>query len=123
SRDHWKPALLDFRDGGSRQPCAGPHHDKTSGPPEGKSLVARTVGKTFVAFSQLQCSRKPSRAAVRNSMINYSKKPCSTALLRLRAKTRVGANGGGLCGYSGPCLPEKMRRHAGHSRAGHSRHA
>src|SRR5205807_10003790 len=83
SRDHWKPAVLDFRDGGSRQPCAGPHHDKTSGPPEGKSLVARTLGKTFVAFSQLQCSRKPSRAAVRNSMKNYSKKPCSTALLRL----------------------------------------
>src|SRR6266699_3185032 len=81
--DYWKFALLDIRHGRSHQLCTRAGDDKISGSAKGKSLVAKTLGKTFVAVSQLQCSRKSTRLAVNKSMKKLVQKPSSTALLRL----------------------------------------
>src|SRR5437899_1620521 len=71
--DHWKPALLDIRHGGSHQLWARADDDKISGSAEGKSLVAKTLGKTSVALSQLQCSRKSTRLALTKQWKNQFK--------------------------------------------------
>src|SRR6266700_5604107 len=76
-------ALLDIRHSRRHQPRPGTNHDKTGGSAERKRLVAKTVGKTFVALSQLQCSRKSPRPALRKSMRKIPQKRISTASLRL----------------------------------------
>src|SRR5437868_13329511 len=71
--DDWKFALLDIRHGRSHQPCTRAGDDKISGSAERKSLVAKTLGKTLVALSQLQCSRKSTRLAVSKQWKNQFK--------------------------------------------------
>src|SRR5260370_36899254 len=82
SGDHWNSALLDLCHRRRHQSCAGKHDDKISGSAKGKRLVAKTLGKTFVAISQLQCSRKPTRVAVTKLMKKPVQKRTSTAWLR-----------------------------------------
>ena len=68
--DHWQPALLDLRYRRSHQSGARTHDDKISGSGKRKGLVAKTLGKTFVAVFQLQCSRKSPSFAVSKLMKN-----------------------------------------------------
>src|SRR5437867_8433201 len=68
--DHWQPALLDLRYRRSHQSGARTHDDKISGSGKRKGVVAKTLGKTFVAVFQLQCSRKSHSFAVSKLMKN-----------------------------------------------------
>src|SRR5713101_9420888 len=72
-RDYRKPALLDIRHGRSHQRCTRADDDNISGSAEGKSVVAKTLGKTFVAISQLQCSRKSTGLALSKQWKNQFK--------------------------------------------------
>src|SRR5450631_3768690 len=90
SGDRWQPALLDLRHRRRHQSCARANHHQISRAAERKRVVAKPLGKTFVAITQLQCSRKSTSFAVIKPMKNHSK---TKFYCMVTAKRRMGDRG------------------------------
>ena len=68
-----QPALLAVRDRRDHRPPAGPDDDQTRRPGARTRLVARPLGETSLAQSQLQCSRNSPEVRVAPTRENHLK--------------------------------------------------